>query len=183
MNDVEALSEVLAILKQIDKEGQTRVLQSVNAFLGIQTATNHSSTSQVSLPSISSQLSSAHFSTDRSLSPKDLLRQKQPATDVERIACLAYYLTHYRETPHFTTLEISALNTEAALPKFSNASFSVNNATNMGYLVAAAKGTKQLSSGGERFVELLPDREAARAALKCLKPRRINTKKSNSKRL
>ena len=35
------------------------------------------------------------------MSPKDFLMEKAPNTDVERIACLAYYLTHYRSTPHF----------------------------------------------------------------------------------
>jgi len=47
------------------------------------------------------------------MSPKDFLLEKQPRTDVERIACLAYYLTHYRATPHFKTIDLSILNTEA----------------------------------------------------------------------
>jgi hypothetical protein len=34
------------------------------------------------------------FSSDTSVSPKQFLIQKQPKTDVEIIACLAYYLTH-----------------------------------------------------------------------------------------
>jgi len=61
--------------------------------------------------------------------------EKQPRTDVERVACLAYYLTHYRNTPYFKTLDLGKLNTEAAQPKFSNAAYASNNALKMGYLV------------------------------------------------
>ena len=106
------------------------------------------------------------FSRAEELTPKDFLFQKQPNTDIERIACLAYYLTHYRDTPHFKTTDVSKLNTEAAQIKLSNPSYSVNNATRAGMLAAATKGLKQLSAQGEKYVEVLPDRDAARGLLK-----------------
>jgi hypothetical protein len=77
--------------------------------------------------------------------------EKQPRTDVERVACLAYYLTHYRDMPHFKTLDLAKLNTEAAQPKFSNAHYASQNALNMGYLAPADKGQRQLSAAGEQF--------------------------------
>lgn len=55
--------------------------------------------------------------------PKEFMVQKRPRTDIERVACLGFYLTHYRDTPHFKTLDISKLNTEAAQPKFTNAAW------------------------------------------------------------
>jgi hypothetical protein len=120
------------------------------------------------------QASTPHraFSNDTSMTPKEFLIEKQPRTDVERIACLAFYLTRYRDTPHFKTLDISKLNTEAAQPKFSNAANATNNAVKRGYLVHSVKGQKQLSAGGELFVRALPDREAARSAMASLRPRR-----------
>ena len=98
--------------------------------------------------------------------------QKRPTTDVERVAVLAYYLTHYRDTPHFKTLDISKLNTDAAQPKFANAAVSVENATKMGYLVPAPKASKQLAAAGEVFVQLMPNREAAKEAMASARPRR-----------
>lgn len=121
------------------------------------------------------------FSEDRSISPKELILQKQPQTDVERIACLAYYLTHYRDMPHFKTVDLSALNTEAAQPKFGNASVAVDNAIKSGYLVQAAKGNKQISAAGEQFVQALPDREAAKAAMASARPKRKARKPSQKK--
>src|SRR5437879_2148026 len=32
---------------------------------------------------------------------KEFLAAKRPTTDVERVACLAYYLTHAKNKPHF----------------------------------------------------------------------------------
>jgi hypothetical protein len=76
---------------------------------------------------------------------------------------------------------LSRLNTEAAQPKFSNAAVSVENAAKMGYLVPAVKGHKQLSATGERFVQALPDRDAARAAMNSFRTR--TKRRSPGKRL
>jgi hypothetical protein len=55
------------------------------------------------------------------------LAEKQPKTDIERIACLAYYLRHFRDAPFFKTKYLSSLNTEAAQQKFSNAAYAGGN--------------------------------------------------------
>lgn len=167
-HDLEAtaavLPEVIASFKKVNADGRRRLLNTVATFFGIEPA---------SVPSSGGSRGAApSFSEDRSISPKEFLRQKQPRTDVERVACLAYYLTHYRDTPHFKTLDISQLNTDAAQIKFANAANSVNNASTYGYLAATTKGNKQLTSAGEAFVEALPDRDAARAAMASARPRR-----------
>jgi hypothetical protein len=77
-------------------------------------------------------------------------------------------------------VDLSALNTEAAQPKFSNATLAANNALTAGLLVQAGGGSKQLSSAGETFVQLLPDRDAAKASLKSVRKRRAK-KAKNSK--
>jgi hypothetical protein len=171
MDDAEALSTIVGVLRQLDADIQKRVLLSVHAFLGI--PTQHKATSQSTDELHSSRAGAEQeFSRDRTLSPKEFLRDKHPVTDVERVTCLAYYLAHYRDTPHFKTVDISALNTDAAQPKFSNASVAVDNARALGYLVPASKGSKQISAVGEKFVELLPDRNAAREAIQSFRPRR-----------
>lgn len=177
VDDFEALSTIVGILKKLDSDAQKRVLQSVQTFLGIAPERSQQS-SNGTLP-FSEAPYDQSFSRDRTVSPKEFLRDKNPATDVERVTCLAYYLTHYRDTPHFKTLEISTLNTEAAQPKFSNTAVAVDNARKLGYLVPATKGNKQITALGEKFVELLPDREAAREAVRNFRPRRRGkTKKS-----
>jgi hypothetical protein len=169
--EVEAINAIFQLLQDLEEDSQQRVLQTVVTYYQ-STAPTYPKTS---LPTTASPRA-ALFSEDRSISPKNFIVQKQPTTDVERVACLGYYLTHYRDTPHFKTLDISTLNTEAAQPKFANATVSMDNAMKMGYLVPATKGNKQLSAAGEVFVQKLPDREAARAAMFAVKPRRKSRK-------
>jgi hypothetical protein len=164
-NEFDALQTIITALRPLDVEARQRILDSASTFLGItnpiKSGPAHFSTPQTS-PSPNIR---APFSEDTSMSPKDFLNEKSPKTDVERIACLAYYLTHYRSMPHFKTLELSVLNTEAAQPKFSNTTYSSNNAVKLGYIVPSTKGQRQLSALGERFVQALPDREAAKNVL------------------
>src|SRR5215469_2649697 len=154
------LAKVIADLRDLPSEEQQKLLETVATFFGLRTPTHGPSQTKVS-PSATpaSHLPGGGFSEARDISPKEFIMQKQPRTDVERVACLAFYLTHYRNTPHFKTLDISKLNTEAAQSKMSNVYVAVDNATKTGYLVPALKGTKQISGAGEVFVQALPDRQ------------------------
>jgi hypothetical protein len=116
------------------------------------------------------------FSEDRSLSAKAFMIEKRPQQDTERIACLAYYLTHYRDQPTFKTLDLSKLNTEAAQIKLSNPTRAVDSAVAAHFLIPAGGGTKQLSAIGEVYVQALPDRSAAKEAIASLKKRRTRVK-------
>ncbi len=178
MDDVEALSTIVGVLKQLEPDVQRRVLQSVQTFLGLTSRNDtHTQANESAHSDASSGHSATNFSRDRTLSPKEFMRDKHPVTDADRVVCLAYYLTHYRETPHFKTIDISSLNTEAAQPKFSNASVAVDNATRDGYLVPGTKANKQISAAGEKYVDILPDRDAAREALRTFRPRRNKAKR------
>jgi hypothetical protein len=167
----EALTEVLPPFKKLNHEARARLLQTIATIFGFGSA-DILGKALVSSSQPSSSERTSTFSEDRALLPKDFMFQKQPKSDVERVACLAYYLTHYRDTPYFGTIDISKLNTEAAQHKFSNAAQAVDNATKYGYLVQATKGNKQISPVGERFVEALPNRDEAKAAMANARPKR-----------
>jgi hypothetical protein len=78
MDDVQALSTIIEVLKGLDLEAQKRVLRSVRAFLEIE-----ASDSRSGKPLESSLLDvKPDFSRDRTLSPKEFLRDKSPSTDV-----------------------------------------------------------------------------------------------------
>jgi len=189
--DVDAVDELGAFqnlvntLKPFDNDKKKKLLEMVFKFFELEITSNSVSniTSFGKNPLIEKSYDS-EFSKDRSLSPKEFLFEKDPKTDVERVACLAYYLTHYLNTPHFKTIDISKLNTEAAQLKFSNPAFAVDNATKAGYLVPAIKNQKQLSANGEIFVQALPDRDAAKEAMKGFRVKRKSKsqqKKSDNK--
>jgi len=183
LDDFQAIQEILGIFKKIDPEDHERLLKTVSTFLDVDYKNENGqkdNRSNIISPIKEPNVTISKFSEDRSMSPKDFLLEKRPNTDVEKIACLAYYLTHYRETPIFKTKDLNDLNTEAAQFKFSNASMAVDNASRSGYLVPASKGNKQLSALGEQYVQALPDREEAKEVMKQIRPKR-RTSKSTSK--
>jgi hypothetical protein len=161
------LPEVISAFKRLDEDGRLKLFRAVGTVFGLDVEIS-------SRPSTGGHAWTFpdRFSKDHPISPKEFLLKKQPRTDVERVACLAYYLTHYREQPHFKTLDISKLNTEAAQIKLSNPASAVDNAATYGYLTQATRGSKQLSAPGEKYVEALPDREAARVAMASARPRK-----------
>ncbi len=167
----EVLPQVIAAFRRLDSDSRRKLFQTIATLFDL-TSAGTFSPPRHSGEGLDMGVPPDRFSKERPVSAKEFLLKKQPSTDVERVACLAYYLTHYRDTPHFKTLDISKLNTEAAQVKFTNAAQAVNNATNYGYLAPATKGNKQLSAPGEQFVEYLPDREAARTAMELARPRR-----------
>jgi len=173
----QALSSIIQILSDLDDDARQRVVKAVTTFFRVEPETTYDR------PHRDHQLhdegtTRPSFSADTAPTPKQFMLEKQPKTDVERIACLAYYLTHYRETPVFKTLDLAKLNTEAAQPKFSNTAYATANAAGLGYLVPASGGKKQISAAGEQFVRAMPDRDAAKAAMSRARPRKLARRKS-----
>jgi hypothetical protein len=179
MDEATALSALVTALTPMDQTARVRLLRTVSTFfeLKLQDLAPDSAPLQRSAIGGGSDAdrrgaSNPSFSEDRSMSPKAFLLEKRPQSDIERIACLAYYLTHYREQATFKTLELSKLNTEAAQIKLSNPTRAVDNAASAHFLLPAGQGKKQLSAIGELYVQALPDRMAAREAVADLKRRR-----------
>ncbi len=169
-----AVNDVINRVLDFDDDTRRRVFRTAETFLfgtNLMPVSRPMGQGAASSPPTQS-VRSTSFSESEEASPKEFLFQKQPQTDVERVACLAYYLTHYRDKPHFKTVDISLLNTEAAQVKFSNAAYAVVNAANAGLLVSAGKGAKQLSAQGERYVATLPDRVAAKEVMAGIRSRR-----------
>jgi hypothetical protein len=185
---LEVFNTIANALKELTPEDQKRTLLSIVTFLNIELFSTENS---VIVGSVSTKNNDSWepnnkgiaFSENRSLTAKEFLRDKSPQTDIERIACLAYYLTHYRDSSQFKTVDLSTLNTEAAQPKFSNAARAVDNATKAGLLVQGTQGRKQVSAAGEGFVQALPDRELAKNALTNLRIKRKSKKTSTTKRI
>ncbi|WP_316762353.1 hypothetical protein [Pedobacter aquatilis] len=173
---IEALTTIISLLKDMEVEAQKRTLQAVATFLDIPLKMSDHVVSSNVYETTNSPTKEISFSENRSISPKEFVRDKSPKTDIERIVCLAYYLTHYRDVAHFKTVDLSTLNTEAAQPKLSNPTVAVDNATKSGMLVQAVRGSKQISAMGETFVRALPDREAAKASIAGMKTRRKTRK-------
>ncbi len=155
--EVEALSDVLVALEKLTTDDEKRwVLETAANRLGVTSP----------IPSAIQRDGSGPRNTVSLMpgsKPKEFVRTKDPKSDVQRVACLAVYLTHSRETAKFKSADLSALNTEAAGPSI-NMPRAANNATNQNrYLAPAGGGQRQITALGEDVVNALPDQEAVRA--------------------
>lgn len=110
-------------------------------------------------------ISGLHDTTGEHPTPKAFIAHKKPLSEIERLTCLAYYLTNYRDMPAFKTRDLTKLNTEAAQSAFSNATAFARNADAAGYLAKAGGGSKQITTKGEAVVDALPDRAKVKVAL------------------
>ena len=117
--------------------------------------------------------------------PKSFIKLKNPQSETQRVTCLAYFLSNFRNTPAFKAKEIIALNTESRGPAF-NVPRAVNNAANAKhkYLSSVGQGQKQITAHGEEVVEALPDLEKlkeveARKATKRGRPKKRGKSKAS----
>ena len=141
-DEVEALAVILEALNNLDEEKREFVYRTAGERFGI----------RVSKGASRNDLSSRENDEldGDEISPKQFMHDKMPKTDVEKIACIAFYLTHYRDTPIFKTKEVTDLSREAAQPKMSNPSQAMKNATYLSHFLASAeKGAKQITALGE----------------------------------
>jgi len=180
-DEASVLQRMISDLSSLSEDSRKRLIDTVCVFLGLSSPSRVEAVSQPSTwPATPSRLSSFQFSENDAPSVKEFMHEKNPQTDVERVACLAYYLARYRESPHIKTKDITELIKESAHRPFSNTAVAVENATKQGYLVPSIKGSKQISAHGERFVEALPDREAAKEIMATAKAGR-RTKPTNKR--
>jgi len=157
---LDAIKSAIKALEVLDEERQKQAIKTISQLLGHAGNVNEDTGSGGNDGAITG-------ATDiTKLTPKAFMKAKKPMFDVERVTCLAYYLTHVRGIPHFKTADITKLNTEAAQPALSNTTVAVDNATRTSqYLTTATGGKKQITPLGEAVVEVLPDQEAVKAAV------------------
>ena len=190
LDDFAVVSQIVSLLKDMDKETQAHIMNTVTTWLKIDVGRPKHAPSEQELeppglsqgPGVSVHTTGSQFTRNVEMTPKQFMLGKQPKTNVERLACLGYYLTHHRDMPQFRTIDLSKLNTEAAQRKFANAADTAKDAIRANYFVAAPKkGHRQLSAEGEQAIAALPDHEKAAGIMKRVRSRRIARKSCRQK--
>jgi hypothetical protein len=173
MDELDAMRTALDALSPLEADAQSRALAWITSTLGIKPTTPNGAAAGTSgsTPIVGGTVGTLNGELGDA---KQFLALKAPKSDIERVACLAYYLTHAGGKPQFDTKDITEMNLAAAAPRLSNTSYSVSNAQKKNaFLAPAAGGKKQITHRGEAFVEALPDRDAVKAVLKAIPgPRR-----------
>jgi len=158
----------------------TRVVALKVVDLVMRSETADDSLSDIAVPKPTTLGSEIQGNED--LSPKQFMVQKNPKTDMQRIACLGYYLTNFRKTPHFKTRDLTLLNMEAAQPQLSNPAAAVRNAAAHRYLSPAGSGRKQIAPAGEAIVKALPNFDKVKEEIEKHKPARKKYQRRKNKK-
>jgi hypothetical protein len=178
--ELKALGIVLAALKDLEPTQRSWVIASVVSNLGI-SAPLLAPASTAAAGTVGAQSVALPGAPGSNAHAKAFLRAKNPKSDVLRVACLAYYLTNFKETPAFKTKDITDMNRDAAGTSLSNPSQTVGNAYNQNhYLAPAGKGAKQITAFGEAVVDALPNMEDV-AAVEADRPHRKKRKSRKPK--
>lgn len=186
--ELEALKGVLGALGGLtDKQAQLWVVQTACARLQLDGFASQQVSSPVKPPATTATSTVAGSSAVQGGaglgSAKDFMKAKAPRSDVERMTCLAYYLTHAQNEPHFKTAALTKLNSDAKGQRFGNPSMAVSNATRQnGFLAPAGKGNKQLTALGEDVVAALPDYEKVAGVIAGAKSHRRKKRGTNGKK-
>lgn len=94
--------------------------------------------------------------------PRAFIRVKRPATDVQRVACLAYFIVTTSGKPGFSSKDVVTTHTDSGGSKI-NMTRALDNATRRSkYLSNRGPKEKQLTPLGEDIVDALPDQNAVK---------------------
>ena len=94
---------------------------------------------------------------------RTFMRVKAPKTDVQRVACLVYYLNRTTGQPAFASKDIVTAQTDSGISKF-NMTRALDNATRHAKYLSNRGREKQLTNLGEDVVHALPSQEAVKEA-------------------
>ena len=112
--------------------------------------------------------------------PRAFMRIKNPSTDTQRIACLAYFLVHTTGKLGFSSKEIREANTNSGGTSI-NLTRALDNATRKTkYLSKRGPREKQLTTLGEDIAVALPDQQAVRDIEATAGSRRKGAKKKKN---
>jgi hypothetical protein len=156
--ELAAMEKALTALEGLDQEGRERTVMWLASALGVRVGG--------AIPAAATPAAGVQVGSLDASSPKQFLAAKKPRTAVERVTCLAFFMAHAREKPHFKTSDLSQLNLEAAGPPFSNISQAAKDAVKAYYLASAGKQNRQITPLGEAVVTALPDRERVKQAVR-----------------
>jgi len=86
MDHTEVFLRIVDLLRKLDKESQGRVIASVQTLLDLPAAAHVPAARQSSEVGAPARTTQSSFSQDRTISAKEFVRDKDPQTDVERVA-------------------------------------------------------------------------------------------------
>ncbi len=145
---VEAVQQVFEALEPFDEEARQRVLSSAASLLGTSFPASGARVTDTGHPR--AFVSQAPRSTsDRPLSPIELIQQKNPATNAQRIAVFAYYRERVEGLSRFTKDDLKLYFAKAKQPAPQNFDRDYRHAVKIGWIYDDGSDSYLTSKGLE----------------------------------
>lgn len=155
-NELKAIETITNILQQLDKTAQQRVLQYAMQHLGLQVEQ-----ADLSPPTLSANRGAQVEQPTQHLQQqvvdiRSLRDQKQPSSDMEMVAIVAYYLSELAPEEDrkdtIVTKDITTYFNQAGHPLPTGPQFTLPNAKAAGYFESAGRGKYKLNPVGHNLV-------------------------------
>ncbi len=183
----EAISAILEVLVPLDESGRESVLAAVRAYFGSAESPMPHTADQSPVEPDDRTASTGQSSTTAPKDIRALREEKQPQSDIEMVALVAFYLsemaTGSEKKDAISANELKKYFKQAghSLPK--NASQTIRNARHAGYLESTGEGQFKLNPVGYNLVaHSLPKSSSDSRAKRKRKKRATAKKKRVSKK-
>jgi len=151
--EVHAVNTIVQALRPLDTEAQQRVLQSSLALLGLAIAGRAQSMGEIGIP-IGSEAPGS-FASSASHKPKgltELLLEKKPGTNSQRIVLFAYYRRHVEQLETFHRQDLKSYFAKARIAPPANYDRDFTTAVSAGW-IHEDDANSYLTTTGEQLVE------------------------------
>jgi hypothetical protein len=179
-NSFDAAKTIYQALAPLDENTRKRVILSALSLLGMDVPQAMPSRVVASDAATSSLL--PHQRSERPLSPVELIQQKQPSTNSQRIALFAYYREKAEGKSRFSRVDLKEYFAKARLNPPQNYDRDFNTTVQLGYIYEdgdesylTSKGLEAVEAGFEGKAE--PRGKAAARKKKRLKAKKARRKK------
>lgn len=156
--ELAAITTIIKAIEALDEEGTKRVIRYVFDHLKLSIDPDETSRGGAKSQDLAfdTRLPTAKEHSDRLVDIRTLREEKQPATDVQMVLIVAYYLAELAppslRKESITVTDVTEYFKQAGYPLPKEARFTLTNARNAGYLDAIGNGQYKLNPVGHNLV-------------------------------
>ena len=182
-NELKAIETITNTLSSLDKTAQQRVLQYAMQHLGLEIGQVYQLKQDLQINKEFLQEPKGEYGQQRVVDIRSLRDQKQPSSDMEMAAIVAYYLSELAPEENrkevIATEDVKTYFKQAGHPLPKGPQFTLPNAKAAGYFESAGHGRYKLNPVGHNLVvHGLPRADSESSQ----RPRRKKTTKSSKKK-
>jgi hypothetical protein len=112
----EAAASVMAALQPLAPEERGRVIQSMAALFGVTPMTSAQQARGPAGPPVNTDQKQRGAGGGKPVSLVELIKEKQPVSNAQRIACFAYYREKFEGVQNFSSADLEGYFAKAKLP-------------------------------------------------------------------